>query len=140
MIGFTAEHRKTYRIRIEEGGAKGDPFAYVMTGRLGHLYVHGPGVFGVSTNSSKGPLVGKLRKMPAVKIVADASDGVNAVFPAEHFKAIARMVKAYRRRKLSPEQRAAATARLLAHRLSSENKRAGTRSDAANGPEAVLAA
>jgi hypothetical protein len=105
MIGFTDEHRQRFRIRLDEGAVRSDPYGQFIPGRFGDVYVHGDGVLGVSTHNSRG-VVPQLRVLPYVQVVEDASDGINATFPAEHLKNVDRIVKLRRRKRLSPEQRA----------------------------------
>jgi hypothetical protein len=124
MIGFSDQHRKTYRVRLEEAGLRADPYAWIIPGGRGEIYVHGPDTFGVATKGKRR----KLRALPWLKIVQDGDDGFNAVFPAERLKNVARMIGAYRRRHLSPAHRAAAVASLA----KINSNRAQNRSDVEN--------
>ncbi|MHB8971525.1 MAG: hypothetical protein ACYC3X_04520 [Pirellulaceae bacterium] len=44
--------------------------------------------------------------MPFTTVTQDGDDGMNIVFPVEHFKTVAAIVKPRRRRRLSPEHKA----------------------------------
>lgn len=104
MIGFSEKDKETYYVRLEEGAQRSDPFGFIIPGRYGGIYVHGDGLFGVSTNSIS-RISKAIRRLPFIRVVQDGDDGINAVFPAEHLKTVAGMVKARRRRKLTPEHR-----------------------------------
>ncbi len=105
MIGFSDQIKNTYRTRIEDGGLKADPYAWLVLGLFGDLYVAGDGLLGVSTHKAGG-IAKQIRRLPFVKVVQDGDDGINATFAAEHVKLILRLIKARRRRKLTPERRA----------------------------------
>jgi hypothetical protein len=132
MIGFTEEHRQRFRVSIEEGGVRTDPYAFVIEGSRGQIYVHAPGVFGVATIGNRL----KLRAQPWLTVTQDGDDGFNAVFPAERLKAVARLIGSYRRRKLSPEHRAKSLETLA----QINQNRSRNRSEAASHPEQVQAA
>jgi hypothetical protein len=103
MIGFTDQVKRAYRIEREAGAEHGDPFGDIIPARYGHVYVHGDGLYGAATNGR-----GMARRVASLgRIVADADDGVNVVFPAARLPAVARLIGARRRRRLSPEQREA---------------------------------
>jgi hypothetical protein len=143
MIGFTNEHRQRFRIRLEEGAVHSDPFGHYIPGSRGHIYVHGPDQFGVATIGKRR----KLRTMPWLRIVQDGDDGFNGVFPADRLKTVARMIGAYRRPRLSPEQRAALAERMRKTRLlapanarneKNDQRHHPDRLDAKSGPESAL--
>ena len=113
MIGFTDDHYKTYRLKLEQGARPSDPYGWIAPGSRGHIYVHGPDTFGVATKGR----CPKLRAMPWLTIVQDGDDGFNAVFPVERLKTVARMIGAYRKRKLTPGQRQALVAHGAQHRF-----------------------
>lgn len=116
MIGFD---KKVYRVGREEGAEKGDPYGAIVPGRYGHLYIHGPALYGVALNGRR--LVPRLAGL--AEIVTDGDDGVNAVFPAAQLTAVGRLIRARRRRRLSPEHKAklAASGRRFTARKSSLN-------------------
>jgi hypothetical protein len=129
MIGFTDQHRKTYRVRLEEAGLRADPYAWIIPGSRGEIYVHGPDTFGVATKGKRR----KLRALPWLKITQDGDDVFNAVFPTERLKTVARMIGAYRRRHLSPAHRAT----LAAHGVQTRFKGVNRGSDEELNPEAI---
>ena len=124
---FTDQHRKSFRVRLEQGGLRSDPYAEFIPGQHGDIYIHAPGVFGVSTHRSGG-IARKLRGLAFVTIRQDGDDGINATFPAERFKAVAKLVKPRRRRQLTAEQRA----NLAKHGAKWLFKGSNSRSDAEN--------
>jgi hypothetical protein len=132
MIGFTEEHRQRFRVSIEEGGQRSDPYAFVIEGSRGQIFVYGEGRFGVATIGNRL----KLRAQPWLTITQDGDDGFNAVFPAERLNSVARLIGAYRRRKLNPEHRAKSVATLA----QINQNRSRNRSEAASHPEQVQAA
>jgi hypothetical protein len=135
MIGFSKEHRQRFRVRLEEAGLRADPYAWIIPGSRGEIYVHGPDTFGVATKGKRR----KLRALPRLTITQDGDDGFNAVFPAERLKNVARMIGAYRRRHLSPEQRAACTERLRQINKSEVNRGSDGKNDQRHHPEASVA-
>ena len=70
----------------------------------------------VSTNK-RGPVSGKIRRLPFVSVQQDGDDGINATFPVDRFDEVARIMKPRRRRRLSPEQRETHTRRLAKFRF-----------------------
>jgi hypothetical protein len=131
MIGFTNEHRERFRIRLEQGAVRTDPYGHYIPGSRGHIYVHGPDLFGVATIGRRP----KLRSMPWLTIAQDGDDGFNATFPVERLKTIARMIGAYRRPRLSPEQRAAMAERMRKTRLLASRNASDEKDDQRHHPD-----
>ena len=40
MLGFTDQHRKTFRVRLEQGGLRADPYAFIIPGQFGDALRH----------------------------------------------------------------------------------------------------
>jgi hypothetical protein len=72
MIGFTKEHGQRFRGRLDEAGLRADPYAWIVCGSRGEIYVHGPDTFGVATKGKRR----KLRVMPWLTIAQGRSRGV----------------------------------------------------------------
>jgi hypothetical protein len=91
-----------YRVEREEGAERGDPFGDIVPGRYGHIYRHGLATLGVATTGRR--LVPKLRRLAT--LVQDGSDGANLVFAADKLAAVARLIGARRKRRLSADHAA----------------------------------
>lgn len=75
------------------------------------ICLHGTiGVWGdnllVASTSSTGPVAKRLKALPFIQVAQDASDGVNVVFPVQHFEEVAEIMRLRKRRRISEEQRA----------------------------------
>ena len=127
-----------YRIAREEGSEQNDPAGWIIPAKYGHVYAHSEELLAVAT-IGRG-IVRRLLTVPGLRIVQDGSDGANCIFPPTSFDAVAGIIRAKRRRQLSPKQRARLIAAGEKTRRKSAVQASGTRSDAANGSEAVLAA
>jgi len=90
-----------------------DPCLMILLCQHGEIYPWGGTRLAASTYKN-GPVASKLRKLPFVDLAAsrDGDDGVDAVFDVAHFDEVAAIMKPRRRRRLTPEQRQAATERL----------------------------
>ena len=62
--------------------------------------------------SGAGSIGKRLRALPFVEVAQNGQDGRNVVFDLEHFDEVAEIMQPRRRRRLSPEARAAAGERL----------------------------
>jgi hypothetical protein len=89
---------------VGRGSRLDDPWLLVVRCRWGHVYVHGRDRLGVATNT-RGNAARQISSIPGVRVLQDADDGINAVFPVELFERVAAIVKPLRRRRLSPENR-----------------------------------
>ena len=80
-IDLEKEFGRRWRIELDESavGRRGDPWMFLIPCRHGHLYAAGPDLIGAATDHA-GAIVRKLREIPGVTVVADGTDGCNAVF------------------------------------------------------------
>ena len=107
-IDLEKEFGHRWRIELDEAaaGRRGDPWMFLIPCRHGHLYAAGPDLIGAATNRA-GAIVRKLREIPGVTVVADGTDGCNAVFSREALRHVARVMKPRSLRKLSKSHAAA---------------------------------
>jgi hypothetical protein len=111
-IDLKKQFGSCYRIKFEEGyvaerGQKGrsyDPWLVILLCQHGHIYPHGRGLLGASTNY-RGSIAKRLSALPCVRVIQDGDDGINVVFRLEDFHAVADLLKPKRRRQLSAEHR-----------------------------------
>jgi hypothetical protein len=102
------EQRKAY--------AADDAWDLVIPGWCGFVGVWGPGRLVAATRSSA-TTRRTLATVPDAVVVADATDGANIVFAAEHLEMVAPLLRLRKRRRLSPERRRAGAERLAPFRL-----------------------
>jgi hypothetical protein len=121
-MNLKARYGHTYRIAREEGADRNDPANFIIARKRGHIYVHGRKLLGVATNG-RGPTVKRLAALPGLTVVQDGSDGINATFGIELFKAVAAIIRPKRRRRLSPEHRAKLVAAGKSFRKAGSNER-----------------
>ncbi len=93
-----------------------DPWLLTIECRNGQIYPHGGDYLAAATRT-RGAVSTLLATLPGVEVVQDGADGINAKFHVRDFAAVAAVMKPRRKRKLSPEQRAAAVARLAEHQF-----------------------
>lgn len=105
MINLKSRFGKTHKIITEIGGDKSDPSAYIIPCRHGHISVHGGRMLGAAT-TSRGPVAKRLMALPCVTVYLDASDGVNVTFDVSAFDAVASLMGARTRRRVSEETKA----------------------------------
>ena len=94
---------RRFRLKHETGRKAhhdDDPWLLLADCTNGTIGPWGPGLL-VATTNNRGPLIGKLAKLPAARIAQDGDDGVNVVFPADQFKAACALMKPRRRRQLT---------------------------------------
>jgi hypothetical protein len=103
MLNLKAAYGAEYRIVDEPGwgSAKGAPA--VIPCRHGHIYQHSATMLGASTDR-RGPTAKRLAKLG--QVWQDGSDGLTIIFPPADFAAVAQLLGAKRRKRLSPEHRA----------------------------------
>jgi len=106
-INLKEEYGDKYRIRWEEPANSRwlDPWYQYIPCRFGHIYPHGGGLLGFASRK-RGPVANRVESLPYAKISQDGDDGMNIIFPAEHFEQVAEIVQPRRRRRLSEENRA----------------------------------
>jgi hypothetical protein len=109
FLPFYVEHAR--------GSRADDPALHIIPGQHGHIYPFGGGLLAIST-AGRGTVAIRLRALPYIKVVQDGSDGINATFPVEHFQEVADLIRARRRRRLSPKARRAAAERLRKYQFS----------------------
>jgi len=108
---YRITHDESYHHERTEFRSIEEPWLQVIPGRYASIYPHGGELLAVSTHERTSGRVNqslrrKLLAIPGVEPQQDGGDGIDATFPVEAFDAVAELVKARRRRRLSPEQRA----------------------------------
>jgi hypothetical protein len=93
-----------------------DAWDLILRGGGGFVAPLGPGKLVVATRSWA-TTKKVLAAVKGARVVADGSDGQNVVIPAGGLEAVAGLLYLRRRRRLSPERRAAETARLAPYRM-----------------------
>ena len=96
--------------------AGSDPHRMIIPCQFGHFYVHGDQMLGASTKS-RGPTAKRLSALLCVRVVQDADDGINVIFDAADFDAVAEIMKPRRRRRLTAEHKAKLAQSNLGHRF-----------------------
>ncbi len=102
---YRVEMEKSYYAERGQNAWTDDPWLQIIPGQYGHIYPQGGSMLAVATKGA-GSVAKRLRAMPWIKVVQDGSDGINTVFPVEHFLEVADLIRARRRRWLSPESKA----------------------------------
>lgn len=82
----------------------------MVKGSFEHVWVQGENQLAFATTVQRGQKMA--REVPGVRIIQNGDDGVNAAFPLDRFSEVAKRLKLYRKRKVSPEQAAAMKERL----------------------------
>ncbi len=117
---------ESYAAERGEHGRAHDPWLLTIPCQHGHVYPHGDGLLGASTDR-RGKITNRLAALSCVREQQDGDDGLNAVFDVDNFDEVATIMKPKRRRKLSPEHRAklteAGTRALARHRNSNDAHR-----------------
>lgn len=137
MIDLKATYGATYRITLDESAkATGQTreerlWLYRIPCRYGHIYVHGANTLGAYTDRRM--VRGRLRALPGVIVHQDGDEETTVLFHPDQLPQIAELLQARRRRHLSPEARAIATARLAANRPNPTLRRSATAPDATPG-------
>ena len=120
-INLKERYGDKYRVRHEDWtwGRKShissDPWEMVILCKYGHVCPWGGNDLAACTDRS-GRIAAQLKRLPFVEVWQDGSDGANVVFDASTLGEVMRIMRPRLRRRLSPEQRAIATARLQALR------------------------
>ena len=136
---YRIRHEESYAAERSEFRAAEEPWLQIIPCRHGHIYPWSDTLLAVSTNR-RGPVAGRIRELPFVAVVQDGSDGINATFPVEAFDQVAAIVRPKRRRRLTPEHRAAATERLRRFQFSAARKRGSDELERAQTPSDDLGA
>lgn len=119
---FRVSHEESYAAERSEFRSAEEPWLQIIHCRHGHIVPWGGDLLAVSTNR-RGPLAARIRTLPGLEVVQDGSDGLTATFTADRFDEVADIMGAKRRRRLSPEQRAAAVERLRRFQYPAASKR-----------------
>jgi hypothetical protein len=116
MIDLHALAADHYRITLDESYEASDRtrddrlWCYRIPCKLGHVYVHGPATLGAWTGRRM--VVSRLAAVPGVRVRQRGDSEITVVFPADRLDEVAAILKARRRRRLSPEHKAVAVANL----------------------------
>ena len=113
---YRVVYEESYQAERGHNGRAHDPWLLTIPCRHGHIYPHGGTQLGASTNTL-GPIANRLAALPGVRVVQDGDDGVNIVFDVGDFDQVAAVMQPKRRRRLTPEQRAERSERLLKYQL-----------------------
>jgi hypothetical protein len=114
---YRVEYEESYYAEYGPNVHTHDPWYMILPCQKGHIFPHGDNLLGVATNS-RGPVVKRLQAIRGLRILQDGDDGINAVFLVDVFEDVAKVMNPRRRRRLSPEQKAQAVARLRKHQFS----------------------
>jgi hypothetical protein len=108
---YRVEYEESYYAERPEYRSAEEVWLQIIPCQRGHIYPHGGKMLAAATNGP-GPIVKKLLAVPGAQMWQDGDDGANILFPVEQFEDVAKLMRARRRRRLSPEQRAKAAERL----------------------------
>jgi hypothetical protein len=118
MIDLKKMYGDVYKIALDEsasGQSRADRLWYQQIPcRYGHIFVAGRKLLGAHASGKLMP--GRLAALPGVTVRQRGDSEINVVFPREVFPAVAALLQARKRRKVSPEQARAGAERLAAHR------------------------
>src|SRR5690606_9188082 len=102
--------------------------------RFGHIFPWGGRKLAFSSNA-RGAVAKRVVQLDRTAVDQDGSDGITVTFDVDDFAKLASIVKPRTRRQLTPEQKAAAVARLAKFRVPSAQSDFGRRqSDALGNP------
>ncbi|MCX7429200.1 MAG: hypothetical protein NTW96_26685 [Planctomycetia bacterium] len=125
-INLKEQFARKYRVVNEESyyaehgpnAWVGDPWLQIIPCRWGHIGPWDADRLAASVDGHA-KVARRLRDLPGVEIVQDGDGGeVTAAFTSDRFDEVAAIMRPRRRRRLSPEQRSAATERLRQYRES----------------------
>lgn len=128
---YRIAYDESYYAQYGDSASVNDPWLKIIRCKRGHIYPHSDTLLAAATNQR---FTGKmLAAIPGCKVLQDASDGMNVSFPVEMLDQVLAVMKPYRKRKYTPEQREAAAKRLAVARTLSGAwvKRSRTRCDGA---------
>ncbi|MBN2025122.1 MAG: hypothetical protein JW809_20260 [Pirellulales bacterium] len=132
-IDLKARFGRRYRLGRDEsygaergpGGRARDPWTLMIPCRFGHLYPFDADLLAASVDGFP-RVAGRLRALACCRVWQDGDRGeLTVVFHVNDLAEVARIVRPRRRRRLSPEQRATLTRRLLALRQSTPHDPTG---------------
>jgi len=89
-----------------------DPWCFIMTGKAGTIWSYGGDLLAVDIDYHNS-IAKKVRAVSGVSVLIDGDREKTFLFPLRLFQEVAVLVQPRRRRKLSPERRKAAAARLV---------------------------
>jgi hypothetical protein len=129
MIDLKAAYGGTYRIALDQsatipGQSRADRLWLLQIPcRYGHIYVHGIETLGAY---AAGRLIaGKLAALRGIRVHQRGDSEVTVVFPPEEFPAVASLLQARKRRRVSDEQARAGAERLARYRHALVNQAGG---------------
>lgn len=136
MIDLKAQYGSTYRIIWDESAGILDQtreerlWLQQIKARYGHIYVHSHDTLGGFTN--RRGIISRLIALPGVTLHQRGDSECTVIFHPTYLPHVAELLKAYRRRRLSPEKQAAGAERL---RQWHERRAISPSPEAANGPQ-----
>ena len=115
---YRITHDEAYKAEATEFRTQEEPWLQQIPCDKGHIDAYGGEFLEACTNTRGGTAV-KLMRLPFIDRgrSMDGDDGVNAVFHVDHFDEVAAIMRPKRRRRLSPEARAAAVERLRKYKF-----------------------
>jgi hypothetical protein len=113
---YRVTHDESFAAERPEFRAAEEVWLQVIPGQSGHV-APWDGTHLVACTRARGPVAQAIRSLPGVVVVQDGNDGINATFPVELFDRVAAILRLRRRRRLSPEARAAAAVRLAKYQF-----------------------
>ncbi len=110
---FKVEFEESREAEHGENARTADPRLMVLLCNNGHIAPWGGSLLAACTDRP-GPVATKLQRLPFVDLEKSqiGDDGINAVFDVEHFETVVKIMQPRKRRRQSPEQRAASAERL----------------------------
>ena len=118
MLDLKKMYGEVYKIVLDEsasGQDRADRLWYQQIPcKYGHICVFGRELLGAHAAGRR--RAGRLAALPGVTVRQRGDSEVNVSFPPEVFPAVAALLQARKRRKVSPEQARAGAKRLAAHR------------------------
>src|SRR5438067_1055735 len=120
MIDLKKQYGDTYRISLDEaatilGQSTADRrWLQQIPCKYGHIFINGTETLGAYAAGRLIP--GRLAALPGVRVHQRGDTEVSVVFPPEAFPAVAELLQARKRRKVSVEQARAGAERLAGYR------------------------
>ena len=110
---YKVGYEESYYAEYGPNAVREDPWLMIILCQHGHICPWGESNLAACTDKN-GLIANRLRKLPFIdrNATMDGDDGINAVFDIKHFATVAQIMKPRKRRRMTEEQRAAASERL----------------------------
>jgi len=117
---YKVAYEESYAAEHGEHGRAEDPWLMIVLCQNGHICPWGGSNLAACTNTA-GAVSKRLRALPFVEVVQDASDGINATFDVKHFDEVAAIMKPRRRRRQTEAQKQVSVERLRKFQWTKDN-------------------